>query len=400
MQLFEESWLVASNDAVSPKDAFFKGLCANPIWRTIVNEEIQSRLSWSSMLTPESYGKKLFEWIISWIEKIFSKQHPVTRTAGTVIVALLSLWGVKSIKPDLVTIPITASVVSPGQPLRVSFIPNAPGTSIPVSFSLSTDTKTLPITFNLDAATKPIQLKFVHSDEMLNNIGDQLKATNISLREATSNLKLIANGSPKSDLQDVNRTLTAISSNLSSASSQLGDVHSTLSKLTLNYEDTQKKLLESSQKGTNTIHQELGVLSRVASGSLAPISVLVNENSSHAIVLPAFDALSGKTFSPVVELFVGKIDTSKKGGSVILKASSQENPLLLETGRLEKGKAVKLQKLNWNLTVTDVQSHWFGKRAVQLTFSPEADPIQIVESGCNTCSGVQITSCTTCSSAH
>src|SRR5689334_20914000 len=138
--VFEQAW----NDALAhfatetstiPGREFFVHLTKNPMWTTLVAEQIAAEARWRDLVSKDGL-RTLYDRGAALFEKFTSaKEHPATAAVTKVAIVLSGLWGVRAALPEQfeqLTLPIRVALIGNDGKLPVMFSPQLDEKSRPM----------------------------------------------------------------------------------------------------------------------------------------------------------------------------------------------------------------------------------------------------------------------------
>jgi hypothetical protein len=361
-ELFKDLWMRAD----SRSDVFLDMLSRSASWQTLVAEHMEVDHSWVSLLNWKSFGGHLWQWLKSLVQKLLDRHHPAARAATTVLIALGTLRGVQYVAPTLYG--------ELSMPIRTSF--SGQGITVPVTF---TPTGNVPVVLNVSSDGTPVKLHFAEdnaggSPDGLNRLIAELHDSNQSARQIASNLQVVAQHAPQLDTIARDKTLQGM---FQLATNQVEIFHQNLNDFKKWYDSTL------TTQGHN-VSQQLGVLALASSSHAIPL--ILRQNSKQSVVLPSFDAVSGKSSVQVIELEIGKIISNSSGLSVNVRVTPQGQQASIQT--VKEGQEFPIKSSDWKMIVNSIESHRLGKHLVQITLSLDAAGFTLPDNSCRTPSTV------------
>jgi hypothetical protein len=375
--LFKKFWSAAVVPSTSfPAENFFTLLVKDPLWQTIVSEEVDNEHSWKDLFNGNFFkeGAKVKDWFRSFLEKLGGKDHPAARALTAATLGLSLVVGVKYEKPDMLTIPVTVAPSYDSKGDRITF--KVDTDPVKVSLTASATSADIPVQLRLLPDEKPVRINFVSDGQLKGNLTDglveitkKLGATNASLKQAASNLKLIATQPVHADLVGLSKTLAGVEQNISATTLQLTETNSKLADLKSTYETQSENEASNSQNAVQNINQRLGILTKASARRQDATRLILEEGTVRSlVVLPYLDPASGQETSRDIRISVVSIGGNDKDKTVSLTITPKNE----EPVAYKEGDNLSLLPVPWTLTVNSIQKHWYGRNSVTLTFTPES----------------------------
>lgn len=366
--VFEQAW----NDALAhfatetstiPGREFFFHLTKNPMWTTLVAEQIAAEARWRDLVSKDGL-RTLYDRGAALFEKFTSaKEHPATAAVTKVAIVLSGLWGVRAALPEQfeqLTLPIRVALIGNDGKLPVMFSPQLDEKSRPmeIPFVLSAaDESKLKVTFD----AKPVELRFGADDagkvtpgSALIALAGELHNTNETLKIATDRMRTLASNTSGAD---------------GSPASTLKSIRDSVDALHFAYAENTKAESLAANLRAQEVSREL---QRLAVGSIPPVQrVTIHPNSKESIVISSLNPSTGLSEYFTLKVCTGDIGSDDRGDFIML-AEIDSGIAPSRCNRLSKtyeGSEMKVLG-SWNVTFSSIRRRWRGGGEVTAMISP------------------------------
>jgi hypothetical protein len=377
--VFEQAW----NDAMSqmptassatPDREFYVQLTRNPMWGTLVTEQIVAEAKWRDLVGKDGLrtfydrGAALFEKFTS------KKEHPATAAVTKIVIAMSGLWGVNTVFPEQfkeLTLPIRIALIGDEGKLPVTFSPrlDPDGKPIEIPFVMSaTEESKVRVTFD----AKPVELRFAVDDagkitpaSALIALADELHDTNETLKIATDRIKTLANNTSNLD---------------GSPLSTLKSIRDSVNALHIAYTENTKAEAVAANLRVQEVSREL---QRLTVASVPPVQkVTIHANSNESIVIPSINRATGKSEYLILKVCTGDIGSDKDGDFIELETYDSDSPpsKCKKPTRKHEGSEIAVLR-DWKLTFSSIHRRWHSGGDVTATIRPFPEAVIAQQTG-------------------